>query len=241
MPTVLTHSLPADYPCGLRSPECRIVGPVPCRQDTPDGQRGADRIIRLFGASALAIGIPAGALVALLADGIFRPSSGLLYPTISHGPRDRPQVALTFDDGPDRRNDPGRARRARPRSGARATFFVIGRNLERTLRSPSAGRGRPRARQSLVDAFVPAELLHHAPPRGRHRSQRAVDPRDHGPGAAALYRAPVGLKSPALARTAHAQRLSIVAWSLHSRDTFSRDAGAIAARILRGYGQATSC
>jgi peptidoglycan/xylan/chitin deacetylase (PgdA/CDA1 family) len=37
----------------------------------------------------------------VLTDGIFRPSSSVLYPTISHGPRDRPRVALTFDDGPD--------------------------------------------------------------------------------------------------------------------------------------------
>ena len=40
------------------------------------------------------------------------------------------------------------------------------------------------------------------------------------------------MKSPALARVAHARKLTVVAWSLHSRDTFTRDRGRTAARVL---------
>ena len=70
----------------------------------------ADKVLlggaAVVGSSALLTAMPiavgaSAALLAVLTDGIFRPSSSVLYPTISHGPRDRPQVALTFDDGPD--------------------------------------------------------------------------------------------------------------------------------------------
>jgi peptidoglycan/xylan/chitin deacetylase (PgdA/CDA1 family) len=48
-----------------------------------------------------------------------------------------------------------------------------------------------------------------------------------------LYRPPIGLKSPALARAAHVRGLQVVAWSLHSRDTLFRDARRIAQRVLK--------
>src|SRR5690606_32511810 len=50
--------------------------------------------------------------------------------------------------------------------------------------------------------------------------------------AAALYRAPVGLKSPRLARAAHARALTIVAWSVHSRDTIDSNPKSVAKRVL---------
>ena len=53
-----------------------------------------------------------------------------------------------------------------------------------------------------------------------------------GSDAEPLYRPPVGLKSPPLARVAHARKLTVVAWSLHSRDTLARDPDATAARVL---------
>jgi peptidoglycan/xylan/chitin deacetylase (PgdA/CDA1 family) len=53
-----------------------------------------------------------------------------------------------------------------------------------------------------------------------------------GSDAEPLYRPPVGLKSPPLARVAHARNLKVIAWSLHSRDTLARDANATAARVL---------
>jgi peptidoglycan/xylan/chitin deacetylase (PgdA/CDA1 family) len=47
-----------------------------------------------------------------------------------------------------------------------------------------------------------------------------------------LYRAPVGIKSPELARVAHALELTVVAWSIHSRDTIDSDVRRIARRVL---------
>ena len=99
----------------------------------------ADKVLlggaAVVGSSALLTAMPiavgaSAALLAVLTDGIFRPSSSVLYPTISHGPRDRPQVALTFDDGPDPLVTPT-ILDALKEAGARATFFVIGRHLEK--------------------------------------------------------------------------------------------------------------
>jgi peptidoglycan/xylan/chitin deacetylase (PgdA/CDA1 family) len=186
----------------------------------------------LFGASALSIGVPAGALVALLADGIFRPSSGALYPTISRGPRDRPRIALTFDDGPDADVTPT-VLDALGRFGARATFFVIGRNLERNVavaeRLTAEGHelGNHSWTHSYFQNFYSAARHTHDIARNTALIQQItgskIDP---------LYRPPVGLKSPALARAAHAQGLRIIAWSVHTRDTISSDAAATAARTL---------
>ena len=122
-----------------------------------------------FGPSALTLGLPAAAFLALCVDGIARPGSSLAYPTMHHGPRDRNRVALTFDDGPDPEvtpRDPRRAREARhPRD------LLLDRPIAR--RAPGAGaghrRGWPRARQPLVAAFAPSEL----PRRRATRSGRS--------------------------------------------------------------------
>lgn len=186
----------------------------------------------LFGVTPLAVGIPAGALIVALADGIFRPSSAMLYPTICRGPRDRPRVALTFDDGPDAEVTPT-VLDTLGQFNARATFFVIGRNLQDHAvvgeRVVAEGHelGNHSWTHSYFQNFYSADR--HAAEIDRNRQLiRQLSRSDADP----LYRPPVGLKSPALARAAHAQNLKIVAWSLHARDILSRDAQTLAARVL---------
>ena len=55
----------------------------------------------VYGWQGVLWSIPALLMVPLLADGMARPASNLFYPTITHGARRRPRVALTFDDCPD--------------------------------------------------------------------------------------------------------------------------------------------
>ena len=86
----------------------------------------------LFGPTAMSFGVPAGLLATVLADGIFRPSSNTLYPTISHGPRSSNRVALTFDDGPHPETTP-RVLDVLAQYNARATFFIMGSELETNL------------------------------------------------------------------------------------------------------------
>jgi peptidoglycan-N-acetylglucosamine deacetylase len=186
----------------------------------------------LFG-MPIGIAVPAAAFVAVMLDGIFRPSSSTFYPTVCCGSRDRPHVALTFDDGPDADVTPGVLDLLRD-AHACATFFTIGRNLERNLdvgrRALVEGHelGSHSWRHAYWQNFYSTRA--HAADLARNT---AIIQELSGSSAEPLYRPPVGLKSPGLARAAHARSLSIVAWSVHSRDTIIRDPRRVAARVLK--------
>lgn len=201
----------------------------------------ADKVLlsgaAVVGSSALLTAMPiavgaSAALVAVLTDGIFRPSSSVLYPTISHGPRDRPQVALTFDDGPDPQVTPT-ILDALKDAGARATFFVIGRHLERhrEIGLRAMQDGHEIGNHSWMHSYFQNFYSNGRQRADIERSTRLIQELS-GSDAQPLYRSPVGLKSPALARVAHKRKLKVIAWSLHSRDTFARDPAATAANVL---------
>jgi len=188
--------------------------------------------VAAFGASAFAIGVPAVFLL-FFADGVIRPGSSVLYPTVRRGPRDGRRVALSFDDGPDPEVTPA-VLDALKVHGARATFFAIGRAVD----------AHPEVARRLVAEGH--ELANHSWRHSRWgsftmpRRQRAEIERGEravaaiaGNGAAPLYRAPFGVKSPPFIEAARAKRLTMVAWSLHSRDTFRAEPKRIAARVLR--------
>lgn len=185
----------------------------------------------LLTATPLALGASA-AFLAVLTDGIFRPSSSVLYPTISHGPRDRPRVALTFDDGPDPEVTPSMLDTL-DAAGARATFFVIGRHLEnhRDIAVRALREGHELGNHSWMHSYLQNFYRTDQQQSDVERSTRLIQELS-GSAAQPLYRPPVGLKSPPLARVAHARKLKVVAWSLHSRDTLSRDPVATAERVL---------
>lgn len=185
-----------------------------------------------FGASVTSIAIPAAAVAGLLADGIFRPSSGVLYPTVTHGPRNRPEIALTFDDGP----EPGSTAAVLDMLAAhhaRATFFVIGRHLERCL--PLGERivaeGHELGNHSWQHAYTQNFYGMQRQTADIQRTAALIQSIT-GSNTLPLYRPPVGLKSPELARAAHRMQLKVVAWSVHSRDTFAKNAARVAARVL---------
>lgn len=192
-------------------------------------------LVGVHGVSVATLGVPAAILLALTTDGVARPGSSVFYPTISHGPRDGNRVALTFDDGPDPEVTP-RVLDALAAAGARATFFVIGRSLEQ---HPEI------ARRIVAEGH---ELGNHSYHHSRwqnfylqaHTAQEISQARDvirsfTGDSAGAvepLFRPPIGLKNPPLARAAAKRNLRIVAWSLHSRDTRTTDAARITQRVL---------
>ncbi len=181
---------------------------------------------------ALILAIPAAVLVGLATDGVARPASSVFYPTISHGRREGDAVALTFDDGPDPEVTPALLD-VLDAACVRATFFAIARKLaahpQLARRMQAAGHviGNHSWQHARTQNFWGAR---------RHgmeldRAEKSLD----GMGlssCARLYRPPVGLKSGSLAKAAHAHRLIIVAWSLHSRDTRASTPEAIARRVL---------
>lgn len=191
--------------------------------------------VSVFGFSLLSVGIPALLLLALLADGITRPSSSLLYPTLTHGSRTGHRVALSFDDGPDPDVTPA-VLDALAQYGAHATFFTIGRALQahpllaRRLVAEHHELGNHSWTHSRRQNFFDARRQLREIKRGA-RSITALTgswPNQSQP----LYRPPMGLKSPPLARAARRLQLSLVAWSLHSHDSRSGDPQHIAQRVL---------
>ena len=185
-----------------------------------------------FGPSVLSIGIPAAAYSLMLADGIFRPASALLCPTVVRGRTDRPQVALTFDDGPDPEVTPD-VLDLLAQFQARATFFVIGRNLERNraLGERMHREGHELGNHSWHHSYL--QNFYTAGGHGREIERcaeliKSVTRSGREP----LYRPPIGLKSPPMARATHKRNLTVVAWSIHSRDTMMRDPRAIAEGVV---------
>jgi peptidoglycan/xylan/chitin deacetylase (PgdA/CDA1 family) len=194
------------------------------------GAAGAGAI-GAFGPSALTIGLPAALFLGLCADGIARPRSSLAYPTVTHGPRDRNRVALSFDDGPDPEVTP-LVLDALAKWDTNATFFTIGAALAE----------HPQVGLDIVAAGH--ELGNHSWSHGRLQGFLDVDEQEREiergaraitaltGEAAPLFRAPMGLKTPPLARAAYRKGLTLVAWSLHSRDSFISDPERIARRVL---------
>jgi peptidoglycan-N-acetylglucosamine deacetylase len=188
--------------------------------------------VAAFGPSALSIGLPFGAHALLMMDGIFRPASPILYPTLVRGRTDQPRVSLTFDDGPDPEITP-RLLDMLFEHQARATFFVIGRQLEKSLaigkRMLAEGHelGNHSWQHSRLQNFY-STAGHGAEIDRCSQLIKSITGNEQDP----LYRPPVGLKSPAMARAAHKRKLTAVAWSIHSRDTIMRDANKVARNVL---------
>jgi len=188
--------------------------------------------VSAFGFSMLSVGLPVALFVALVADGIVRPGSSTLYPTVTHGPRDGRRVALSFDDGPDPEVTPA-VLDALAKHGARATFFTIGRSLEahpqlaRRLLGEGHELGNHSWRHSRRQGFLGTDAQVREIEAGAQTILALT-----GSQAQPLYRPPIGLKSPPLARAAWQQRLTLVGWSLHSRDTRTADPQRISQRVL---------
>lgn len=186
-----------------------------------------------FGFSALTLGLPTALLIMLLADGIARPASGVLYPTLVHGPRNGNKIALSFDDGPDPAVTPA-VLDVLARYGAHASFFVIGQKLDQ---SPELARrvlgeghelGNHSWRHSRWQNFWAASTQAQEIRRGEQAVTAFTGGRSRP-----LYRSPIGLKSPPLAHAAHQLGIRICAWSLHARDTRTASAAQIAERVLK--------
>lgn len=182
----------------------------------------------VFGPGGLSLGLPLGAWALLVADGVFRPASQILYPTLVRGHTDRPEVALTFDDGPDPEVTPAVLDMLAEHQ-ARASFFVIGRHLDkhRALGERIHREGHELGNHSWHHSHF--QNFYTADGHGVEIDRcseliRSVTRSQQEP----WYRPPVGLKSPAMSRAAHKRNLKVVAWSVHSRDTMAQNARAVA-------------
>jgi peptidoglycan/xylan/chitin deacetylase (PgdA/CDA1 family) len=187
----------------------------------------------ILGPVPLSVAIAAlAAYVALIGSGVAFLRLGMFVDVVSRGPREARGVALTFDDGPSPEHTP-RVLDLLDEASVKATFFVIGKKaaahpelvraiVERghavgihghvhdrflSLRSPDT------VGDDLAEAIATVEAITGARPT--------------------LFRPPVGLTSPRVARALEWFDLVVVGWSVRGLDGL---AGAqperVAARVV---------
>jgi peptidoglycan/xylan/chitin deacetylase (PgdA/CDA1 family) len=163
------------------------------------------------------------------------PRSTLLGPNLRRLPDDvtaGPRVALTLDDGPDPEITP-RVLDLLDARQARATFFCIGRHVERhaDLAAEIVRRGHAVGNHSYRHSAAFALLGPRGMRREIERTQSVlaqvtgVEPQ--------WFRAPAGLRNPWLEPVLARSGLSLVSWSHRGFDTVTGDASRVLARLTR--------
>jgi peptidoglycan/xylan/chitin deacetylase (PgdA/CDA1 family) len=179
--------------------------------------------------------IEAGAVAACVALGgtawgAYAPNSRLFGPVVGRGPRE-PVAFLTFDDGPNQGNTE-RILDALAREEAAATFFMVGRHVERFPRTAAAVAV---AGHQIGNHTYSHVKLHRVGPRraadeiGRaHQSIEAATGR-----VPRFFRAPHGYRSPFVAGAIAPYHYRTIGWTFGVWDSARPGAEEIRARVRR--------
>jgi peptidoglycan-N-acetylglucosamine deacetylase len=147
---------------------------------------------------------------------------------VAHGARDTRQVAITFDDGPD---DPYTLEIARilDERGAKGTFFMVGKALERR---PDIARALRENGHLLGNHSYHHDSWRWLDPRypELERTQR-VFRRQLGV-CPTFFRAPHGQHTPFMARVVGDHGMTMVGWDVSAGDWKTDDARLVARRVL---------
>jgi peptidoglycan/xylan/chitin deacetylase (PgdA/CDA1 family) len=179
------------------------------------------------GAAALLAG--AGGLAAWAA---FSPGHPLYGPILRHGPRVRPRAALTFDDGPGPAT--GAVLDALAAAGARATFFVLGRQAER--HPELVRRIHAEGHQLASHGYDHGILVYRGPGHVSdqlRRTQDAVARACDADVLSRLFRTPHGFRGPLTWAAARRSGYRMAAWSAGVFDTADPGSEEIARRVAR--------
>ena len=148
---------------------------------------------------------------------------------VSHGPRNRGEVAVTFDDGPNVTATLAIAA-ILDAHDAKGTFFLVGKALDR----------RPDIAKRLLDDghLLGNHSYHHdytswLDPRYPELTKTEVSFRTQLGVCPAFYRPPHGQHTPFMAYDVHRNGMVMTTWDVSAGDWQAKDARALARRILR--------
>ena len=166
--------------------------------------------------SFLALTVPAAYLLWLVA-GVMTPRLALFAPVVCRGSPSRPEVALTFDDGPDPASTPAVLPVLAAR-GAHATFFVLGEKARQApevlLAIAAAGHdvGVHGDTHDRMLSLRPPPVIAAAIERALAAIQAVTGARP------TLFRPPLGHVSPRTVIAARSLGLTLVGWNVRPHD-----------------------
>jgi peptidoglycan/xylan/chitin deacetylase (PgdA/CDA1 family) len=174
--------------------------------------------------------LAAGGAAAVVTRGIVGPNSRVFGPVIGRGPRDR-GLYLSFDDGPNPRAT-GRILEVLEREGVPATFFMVGRYVERY---PELARAVAAAGRGIGNhTYTHPKLALLGPGRIAQEIGRAhsaiVDLTGVSPWA---FRAPHGYRNPFVRGVVARYGYRVFGWTLGVWDSDRPGAKIIRARVRR--------
>jgi len=169
----------------------------------------------------------AGATVAGVAA--FMPRNPALGRALWRGPADRPRAALTFDDGPGPSTPD--VLDALAQEGVRATFFVLGRQVERhpDIVRRIVAEGHELANHGYDHGILIFRGADHVADQ-LARTERAVTAAAGPDAMSRLFRAPHGFRGPATALAARRAGYRMAAWTRGVFDSAEPGAATIARR-----------
>lgn len=148
------------------------------------------------------------------------------------GPADRPVVSLTFDDGPSEPHT-SQVLEALRQTGVKATFFLLGTNVERHPDSVRRiiAEGHEVGNHTVDHGVLPLRGPGHI--RSTIRAASDIIERTCGV-RPRLFRAPHGWRNPWVDAIARQEGCEPVAWTLGVYDTNRPGAGVIRQRVIDG-------
>ncbi len=170
--------------------------------------------------------------LALATWGTVSLASGIFVQALTRGSREHPEVALTFDDGPDPLATPALLDLLRERKAACAFFWVgelVRAHPEIARRAAQEGHllGNHSHRHSFLTNFFWGGALR----RELAACQAAIAAAAGS--APRYYRPPFGLVNHAVQEATMALGLEVVGWEARGFDTTAASPDAVVARILR--------
>ncbi len=169
-----------------------------------------------------------GAAGLVLWTGMNDPQLSWFGPVSSHGPRDRPEVAITFDDGPNAEYSLAIAR-ILDEHGVKGTFFEVGKAI---VREPGVSKQLMADGHLLGNHSYHHDYWHWLDPRYLELgSTQDVFERDLGV-CPRFFRPPHGQRTPFMNLQVAQRGMVTVTWDVSAGDWATDDGDLVARRIL---------